>query len=238
MKTFKHTHLSTRYDRSVEVLRKVVSGYTETADIITLTEVDSERREKALRFDKWGVVTGDKTGRDDCGILWDESVWWSRHEETFNVTPYMAGNVGAAVAILEHKATGKRVLFSVIHLPSSVEGNGRVAGGRRDEWYDAVNAWRKKCKALARKYKTRRMVLVADWNLNLKARWVRTVVRGLFPLWKFTWDVSKLPAGGTHGSRLIDFTITKGRIKVARRPRIHRSHPVSDHRGYDEVLEL
>jgi hypothetical protein len=234
----KHAHLSTRYDKSVDALRRVVRGFTEYADIITLTEVDSEKREKALKFDGFGVITGDKTGRDDCGILWDVSVWQLIHKETFNVSPYMAGNIGAAVVILEHRKTGKAVLFSVIHTPSSVEGNGRVEGGRRDEWYAAVRNWRNKCKKLAKQYGAPRMVLVADWNINLKARWVRAVVSSLFPRWKYVWDLRKLPVGGTHGPRLIDFTIYKGKLKVAVRPKIHRSTAASDHKGYDEVLEI
>ena len=87
MSTFKHTHLSTRYDKPVEALRRVVRGYTDTADLITLTEVDSERREKALNFTGWGNVTGDKTGRDDCAILWDTNVWKIIDKSTFNVAP-------------------------------------------------------------------------------------------------------------------------------------------------------
>jgi len=208
------------------------------ANVITLTEVDSEKREKALAFDGWGFITGDKTGRDDCAILWDKQDWEKIHASTFNVTPYMAGNIGASVAVLDHKETGKRVLFSVIHTPSSVEGNGRVSGGRRDEWYKAVKEWKARCKEIAKRLNCARLVLVADWNINLKAKWVHSVVKGLFPRWKFVWNLKRLPVGGTHGPRLIDWTIFTGKLKVVRGPKIHRSTAASDHKGYDEVLEI
>lgn len=239
-KTFKHAHLSTRYDDPVIALRRVVKGYIEDgAHVVTLTEVDSEKREKALRFDGWGVVTGDKTGRDDCGILWEESVWHILHKETFNVGEYMAGNIGAALVILENKATGHRVLFSVIHTPSSVEGNGRVEGGRRDEWYQSVRRWKKHCETVAKQFNTKRFVLVADWNLDLKRRWVQSVIRGIFGRrYRFVWNLRDLPVGGTHGPRLIDWTMMRGELRTARGPKIHRSTAASDHKGYDEVIEL
>lgn len=233
---FKHTHLSTRYDKSVDSLRRVVKGYTDTADVITLTEVDSERREKVLRdLPNWGFAAGDKTGRDDCAILWDQKVWRLIDKDTYNVSPYMAGNIGAVVVILEFKETGKHVLFSVVHTPSSVEGNGRVSGGRRDEWFEAVKRWRNRCEMIAKSRNIKHIVLVADWNINLKAKWVQSLIRTLFPKYQFVWNLRDLPVGGTHGPRLIDWTMTKGLV-VERRPQIHRSTAASDHKGYDELL--
>lgn len=238
MHPFKHNHLSTRYDRSVESLERVLRSYIKDgADIITLTEVDSEKREKVIRsFEGWGSITGDKTGRDDCAVMWKQSEWEVIHAETFNVAKYMAGNIGAAVAVLQHKHLRYRIVVSVVHLPSSVEGEARVMGGRADEWFLARRNWVRRVKKLKRAYKADAMAIIADWNIDLKKRWVKVLIKSLHPRWKFVWNLSDLPAGGTHGKRIIDFTLIKGKIRVVKRPKIHRTTAASDHRGYDEVL--
>lgn len=216
-------------------MQRVVEDFIKTSSVCTFTEVDSEAREKVLRQVKgWGFVAGDKTGRDDCAIIWDSSVWTLLHKETKNVAKYMAGNIGAAFAVLEHKATGRAVVFSVVHLPSAVEGNGRVAGGRADEWRLARKNWLRHVKALQKRFSAD-AIIVADWNLDWKKRWVRVLIRSLMPKWKMVWG-KKLPVVGTHGNRLIDWTMFRGRIRVVRRPSIHKITKASDHRGYDETL--
>lgn len=215
-------------------MQRVVSSYIDTASIITLTEVDSEKREKVLRqFPGWGVTVGDKTGRDDCAVMWNKSEWTVLFATTYRVAKYMAGNIGAALAVLEHQSTGQVILVSTVHLPSAVEGNGRVSGGRADEWYTARKNWVRTVKRVGKRYGVKKFLLVADWNLDLKKRWVRVLIKSQFPTWKWAWK--KFPKVGTHGNRLIDFSLIKG-LKVVRTPVIHKITGASDHRGYHEVL--
>lgn len=236
MNKFKHIHLSTRYDRSTDVLRRVVASYIRhDASIMTFTEVDTEKREKVLRqFEGWGFVAGDKTGRDDCGIMWNEEEWTVLHKETINVAKYMAGNIGAAYAVLEHKDTGKAIVVSVVHLPSSVEGHGRVAGGRAAEWFLARRNWVKHAKALRKRFGAKSIMLVADWNLDLKKKWVRVLIKAQHPRFKWLWK--NWPVVGTHGNRLIDFTLIKGGLRMVKHPEIHGMTRASDHRAYEETL--
>jgi hypothetical protein len=146
----------------------------------------------------------------------------------------MAGNIGAAVAVLKHKHSNNKIVVSVVHLPSSVEGQGRVEGGRRDEWYEARRNWVRRVKQLRRKYDADAMMIIADWNIDLKRAWVRTLIKSLFPTWRWVWN--EFPNIGTHGNRLIDFTLIKGKLRIAKKPKIHRITGASDHRGYEEVL--
>lgn len=237
MSTFKHTHLSTRYDRPVDTLQKVLERYIETSDIITLTEVDSEKREKVIRsFPKWASVTGDKTGRDDCAIMWHDDEWEVIHKETHNVGEYMAGNIAAAYVVLKHVHSTMRIVVSVVHLPSSVQGQGRVVGGRAPAWFTARRRWVRRAHKLKRQHRADAILLVADWNIDLKRVWVRSLIKTLMPSYRFVWRNRAYQTIGTHGSRLIDFSVFKGKLRVHRRPDIHKITSASDHRGYDEVL--
>lgn len=236
MNRFKHIHLSTRYDRSADVLRRVVASYIRNgASLLTFTEVDSEKREKVLRqFEGYGFIAGDKTGRDDCGIMWNEEEWEVIHAKTFNVAEYMAGNIGAALVVLKHKTSRKKIVVSVVHLPSAVEGSGRVEGGRAAEWYLARRNWVSTTKKIAKRFGVRSILLVADWNLDLKKAWVRALIKSQHPKWKWVWKT--FPTVGTHGNRLIDFTLFKGPLRVVERPQIHGITKASDHRAYEETF--
>ncbi len=248
MKTFKHIHSSSRYDRSLKSLEDAVNDYMDKSSVITLTEVSAEARESVLRKVAkqrgWGTATGDLSGRDDCAILWDEKTFEKVHARSYVLslkTYYTSSGRKTAPnasvdAVLKHKAAGKRILFSVAHLPAGVEGRNGLGGKlprRVVAWRAAQKGWRGRWNYLANKYKTDAVVVIADWNLNLKKAGVRALFKVVQPGMRSVWNKGPFPSSGTHGTRIIDFTFIRGKIVlVGGKPKILAKNASSDHTAY------
>ena len=249
--SFVHTHSSSRFDRALPVLLDAVRKFVADCDLLTLTEVSSEAREKVLRVvaqeENWAVLTGDLSSRDDCAIMYDKDIWKARYVETREVTNksfiifgHTSKPVAAISAILEHLDTGKLVLVSVCHLPSSVEGKKGLTGkvSRVHAWRDAHRGWRRRWNQLAKRYKVDGVLVCGDWNINIKRKVFQVLLKGLQPAMRPTLDYKRLPVRGTHGNRLIDFTFIRGDLRVTFRPIVAPQGPSSDHKPYQEGLGL
>lgn len=243
MTKFVHLHSSGRYDRSPESLGRAVARYIKDADLVTFTEVEYENREKVLRkVVGWGCATGDISPRNDAGIIWDNSVWRLIAEGNEVIADVAAAGqkpVSATWAVLEHKPSTKTVIVIALHAPSDVEGgNGLKRTQRVTAWWSVANGVRKLWKKISGEYSTDGILVAADWNVNLKKLWVRTLFKTTYPSFALVWSGKHFPKDGTHHSRIIDFTLVRGAVKRLHNPKVYRDDDSSDHQPYIETLQL
>lgn len=106
------------------------------------------------------------------------------------------------VLIREYR-TGCRIWVTATHAPAHVEGRGGLLRGWASKVYRSVMlGWTE----LTYGRRADGRIISADWNLNLRRRWVRAYLRSLFPGTRPGWDHKNLPDRGTIGAhgRLID----------------------------------
>lgn len=236
----KHIHSSGRYDRPLSAVRSALKRYALAADLITLTETHRRSRED-LSLDGYGLVKYLGPGAGDPAILFDEAVWsladrWSHQLTTHEQRRGPGGPrpPHATTALLRHKKSGRKVLVTVAHLPSHVEGDWFQGTWRVFVWRDAQKNWKRIINRL-RKQNGGRVVYVADWNINFKRRVFRALIKALYPRLRLAWR-PPFPARGTHHKRIIDATVTN--MRVVEEARLIRDDDSSDHRPYFERLEF
>lgn len=224
-------HLSGRWDRSARLLaRQVRRAAKHGAKLITLTEVADGKR-PSLTMPGWTKAQdvdgpgGKRFDRGECAILAEDDTWELVRSRSYVIGPDLGpGNrVVVLFALLRHRVTRATLLVSVCHLPSAVEA---VWRGQRATHYRAmVDRWRRIHATWVRAFKPDNEMVVADWNLNVHAAWVKDYLAEAFP----TLDLpANLPKGGTHGSRLIDMVLTRG--WSPKRLTIRSARGASDHR--------
>lgn len=247
---FKHIHASSRYDRSLESLEVSVRRQVNDAPLVTFTEVAFEARERVLRKvgreKGYGVVSGDASNADDCAIMFDKKRFELIYSEQFKSATqviYRTDGVQrdlpySTIAVFKDKLNGKTFVVSVGHYASGVQG----ALAKNDQTYRRAIQWRQSTKntknrvnKLARQYKADARLVVADWNVDFKKLWVRTLVKAIAPSYRNAWKNVKV-AGGTHGKRIIDGTIFYGALKVKGTAKLYRDDASSDHRPYVETF--
>jgi len=239
MKIFRHTHTSSRYDRSAQSLEAALDNYMKDADLITLTEVASPTRSDKIKEKGWGGIWANHGGGDDSAIAWRQSEFELVYADSTPLTNgRLAGsrtNIYAARAVLEH-VSGARLVVSSVHLPASVEGRGGFKKAQRYAvWKVCQVALRLKTNALARRFNADAVMIVADWNINIKMSWVQAWFKTNFPTYRLTWQ-KPFPSRGTHGRRIIDLTLIGGALKTVKKPWLLKKDSSSDHVAYSEVL--
>jgi hypothetical protein len=217
----------------------------ERSSQVTLTEVGAEKREQALRAiaekHGWGLVTGDKSGMDDSGIMWKEKDFFGVASGTHILSGYTyegkgGGVVYAAWAVLQHE--NHKTLVLVAHQASGVERGGGLKGAAR-----RVRKWRKDTKALkqlwnklADKYDVDSVQVTCDWNVNIKNPFFRALFRRMYP--GMNRIVHKpWPARGTLGDRLVDFTFIRGDIS-GRGVVVMPLNNSSDHKPFRQTVTI
>jgi hypothetical protein len=255
MHNFTHVHSSGRYDATKPSFIKALNTYVGAASLITVTEVHLERREQIMRevakAHNYGVVTGDGSARDDCGIMYDKEVWeyitgFTRKTipagayRQVDGTPVQAAY--AVFAVLRHKVSKKKILVTVAHLPPTVEVKGRFSPGRSVSraaaWRTGQKNWKNAWNLIARNHEVDGVMIVADWNLNIKSYPIRMFLQSLQRGMTLVWGNGPYPSGGTHGRRIIDFTYVRGAVKRIGRPVLMYDDASSDHRPYKELLGI
>jgi hypothetical protein len=231
-----HAHTSSRFDRSPASLAALAHQLRARGpDVLTVTEVDNPRRARALRASGWVVYRPPGT---DVALSWPRSRW-----RAAGARPGVLGNgLGAGWVVLDRRAPRaglrgepSRILVTLAHLPSHVEYGDRWRTGepRVGLWRTAVRRWGHQVAAVAARRHPDLVLVVADWNIDVRRPVWRSTVLRHFPGLRRTWDVGALPRAGTHaGRRLIDATLTNGRGRARLLPRTASS----DHRPYDEIL--
>jgi hypothetical protein len=239
---FQHVHSSSRFDRSVPSLFAAASRYNLLAELVTYTEVDKEKREEGIRKangDVFGLVSGDESNKNDCAISYKKSRFRLIGQEQFLATKidYTPGGVDlyATIALLEDRSTHKRIIVCVIHLPAHIETDMRrgKSTAKTRAWYRAFARTKRRCNFLMRRHRAVAVLLVADYNLNFKKEWVRNLLKHQAPKYKHTWHNLKVRLG-THGKRIIDATLIRGKMKGS--ARLFVDDDSSDHRPYVETL--
>src|SRR6478609_7156473 len=246
MNPFVHIHSSSRYDRGTEGLKLAANKYNQDADLVTYTEVESKGRKAAVKEaagDEFGCVFGAMPElANDQVITYRKSRFKLIHSETFKTSDFqyfakrgpLFPKPAVVVAVLEDKETGKRFAISVEHLPASVEGNlaHKSETRRTVVWFDSFRHGKKYLNQTARKYDCDGRLFIADFNINFKRLWARTLVKTMAPSYMNLWKNVNIK-GGTHGNRIIDATLARGDIG-AKKPGavLYEDDASSDHRPY------
>jgi hypothetical protein len=260
---FTHIHCSSRFDRSAQSLDFDLETWRQSSSLITLTEVDNDQRAAQMRAVGWGYynVVGGSYG-DDCGMCWDTDVW----KRLSGTTLKMSGNYERAIShnhvaiysitcVLQSVRTGHKLLVSCSHFPAHVEGQG---GFRTDlaQWQSrklaymaALTSWSTHVKAQRALQNIDATLIVADWNLNLKAQWFRQILMGH---WGNEYDIAwrNMPTAGgtvhggttsspgqTHVDHIIDGSLFNG-LDITGGPTLMGRVSSSDHRPYTEKFQF
>jgi hypothetical protein len=260
---FQHIHCSSRFDRTPAQLEIDLDNWMKTASIVTMTEVGNDRHAAQLAEKGWGYlyVKGAAPG-DDCGIAWHKRDWdlVKRFDQRISTIRIPRGKVNAQQwfisVLLRGRAMGHTLLVCVTHMPAHLQGRGGQHWGtwdahwkiRKAAYQQAMKNYSTHVKALARKHKADAVLVIADWNLNLKLAWVQHYMnvhwgKDYRQAWKrfptsggsrFGKQVVPLGAPGKgHGDPIIDGTLYHG-VEVAVEPNLMTPVRSSDHRPYRE----
>jgi len=113
----------------------------------------------------------------------------------------------------------------VIHLPSGVEGlRGLERGAQAEVWRDSIEGLKRLVDSLDGP-----VIITGDWNVNLRRKWVRALLSEHFPGFEHTAYPTKTQ--GTHGRRVIDFSLARGFTSTGE---VVSSLHSSDHRAISE----
>lgn len=257
--TFTHIHCSSRFDRSAESLEADLDTWMQSASLITLTEIDNDRRASRMAEKGWNYFNSKlNNGQDNCGMCWDTSVWVKKRTHVAQLenvryqtlSHHTSPFVWAISVLLGSRVDDSTLMVSLTHLPAHIQGRGGFAnprGPEDQEWRarklaytTAMTTWSSTTKVLVKSWKPSATMCVADFNLDLKVKWVRDYLKdhwdstGLQLAWR---DFNSLGTSIDGGSRVIDGTLYKG-MKLDQKPRIMKSVRSSDHRPYTESFEL
>lgn len=250
MVAFVHIHSSGRFDRSPESLKAAVLKYQEDADVITLTEVSTGSRKKAVRDangDAFSAVIGDQGNHNDGVVVFNKSkyalVYYENHKAAnstyFRKNGHRTKPIYATIVVLREIKTDKYFVMTVIHLASSVEGDlyHKHKTLRTISWLKTFRGAKNRTNLLKKRYKAQAAFFIADYNVNFKRAWARAVVKAVAPRYSNNWKKTAV-VGGTHGNRIIDATLIKGKAVSFGGAKLYANDDSSDHRPYIETLRL
>ena len=222
---FIHLDRPSRDDRSAAALGEDLVGWRAKASVITLTDVENDKRAAKLGADGWGYYNSpNDDGSDVCGIAWNADLWgryWSGRKRLTNRTYQLySGKTGkklyACSTVLKYKTTGHTVLVSAVRFPDHVEGD---TGFRTDDerwkarkaaYIGAVQGWRDYVKDLRKRRPTDGVLMVADWNLDWKLGWVQEQMHAWWSPVGMKEGWIHLPTKGTFGDRISDGALYRG----------------------------
>lgn len=244
MQTFAYLHSSGRFDRPPAQVRLDLGVWLRdtSVSLLTLTEFKGNHRVAVLDEDPaWSLYNGEeKPGADDVVVVWRKDEWRLLEtdsavlstKKSYSHTGHLIPPQRATTVLLEHRPTGHTLLVSVSHLSSHVEVPGGLRESLRSEvWKDATRSWHRHLRSLRKAWKPTARLVVADWNVNLRAPWFRVYLSRLFPAMRPVWQ-RPYPKRGTLRRRLIDIPLVSWRLAVTSGPRLLRQHVSSDHTAF------
>lgn len=264
---FHHIHCSSRYDRSPASLEYDLDNWMASCDLITVTEVTNNQRAARLREKGWGYYNA-KAGADadNCAIAWETATWHRVSGKVIRLSSNTFDRlngmhniyVWAATVVLRHAKTGHKLLVSCSHMPSHIEG----AGGfnhtdlgwqaRKQAFMTGLTNWSTHVKDQSKKQNIDAQLIVADWNVNLKADWVRQLLGNHWGAdYEIAWKVMPTSGGALHGGpqapagspgqgqhdSIIDGSLYSG-LSVTKGPSQMARVSSSDHRPYTERFKF
>lgn len=207
-----HSMLAKVIKTDPDAIRAALLLHKRNCSVITGTEATCPKWDTLLTEDGWQAFheVGDY-GRGDPWVSWDPALWTLAANWTLQLSAvtYNGRRCHAAVAVLDHKGFGRRVAFISVHFPAHLEGDMRRdrATTRTRAYRSALAGLRDLVAHLRVEHPNIRIVLAADWNLNIRRAWVRGLLRHGLRTTGLTL-VNPLPDKGTHGKRLIDWAAT------------------------------
>lgn len=231
---------SSRYSLSWRSLIRAVRNYAEQtrANFIVTTEVANNERSNALgRLLGFGLVHFEdgRKGEDETAIQFRRRWWRKVSAEADPLSRKgIAARSGSLVfsvdALFRNRRTGQTVLICAVHLPRFWE--------EKAAWLECIERLEHKWDAWQRDPEIDCVVIVGDWNYDLRDEGNRDEMRESFPGCQLTWSRSKnrLPTSGTHGKRLIDYAIVHG--GTITRAELLADDASSDHRPWFMRVQL
>lgn len=200
-------HLSGRYDAEPDEWRDALDYLATEGQVIALTEA---RGVDAVAG--WAAEHGWSLARPagaECAILAEPGIELDRVAAPLLTPQRLASGKVVRATTARLKVPGRRRWWgSVAHLPSSVEGRGKIAAGRQAAVHGlSVAGW-----ALHMAGKGGRTVRTFDANLNYRLAWVRRFARATWARPRHGWR-GKLPEAGTFRGRLIDWSLVGRGLK-------------------------
>lgn len=249
---FTHIHCSSRFDRSPASLEYDLDNWMQHSSVITLTEVVNNNRAARIAEKGWSYYNAkDDQGRDadNCAVAWRTDIWKRRIGKVLRLSNntfdrvYGLQNlyIWASTVVLTHDS-GHRLLVSVSHPPAHIEGpNGFKTAGegwaaRKKAYLTALTNWSTHVEDISRKQQVDGRLIVADWNLNLKDKWVRDMLKQHWGA-EYHLGWKHFPTEGSRDSaRIIDGSLywnmsTDGAELM---PRVRSS----DHRPFRETFTM
>lgn len=231
-------HHALRFDATERQVIAALQYDMDRCDILDVTEVGSDRMQRILRgvahAHGWRLhAPGDRAKRE-TSVLWNPAVVNLEYADTFQPTTrrldtHRGGEMwchGLLFSIVGHRAAQWWVAAG--HAPAHVQG----PRGFRElpRWAVSVAVYHAYLSGIKRRMKGRKpRVLALDWNLNLKAGWVRGYIAARFPGARCSWR-RPWPKGGTHHRRIIDWLLLRG-LRLVKASRLLRKFPGLDHRA-------
>lgn len=212
---FQHRHhsmLAKVIKTDPDAIRAALRLHRRSCSVITGTEATRPKWGELLIENNWQAFheAGDY-GRGDPWVSWDPALWTLAANWTVQLSTvtYNGRRCHAAVAVLDHKGFGRRVAFISVHFPAHLEGDMRRnrATTRTRAYRSALAGLRDLVAHLRVEHPDIRIVLAADWNLNIRHTWVRGLLRYGLRTTGLTL-VHPIPDKGSHGKRLIDWAAT------------------------------
>jgi hypothetical protein len=251
---FTHIHCSSRFDRSAASLEADMDDWMAHSSLITVTEVRRDQKAATLREAGWAHYNSPLGNNADvCAIAWKTSTWhrkdaFVRKLSSVRYVRALANKPGpptyACNAVLKHVVTDQTLLVSVTHMPAHLEGHWAHPGtdawrARKQAYTDAMHGWSNLVLALERRYRPAGVLVVADWNLNLKEQWVRDYMAGHWTKagLRRAWVHFPTAGGSLGGNRIIDGSYYGG-LSVTGGPDLMPRVRSSDHRPYSESFKM
>lgn len=263
---FTHIHSSSLFMNTASSLEADLDVWMTKASLITLTEIQNNRRAATMRERGWRYFNAKRDqGYDQCGVCWAIEDWhlqrsWVRklndNAFTRGLTQRPSAPIVSCTVLLKSVQTGQTLLVSVVHMPAHVEGPGGWRTdlakwqARKAAYLSSLKNWSIHIEDLERKKRPDGTLVVADWNLNLKQHWVRDLLHTRFDGHRQAWVQFPTEGGSMHGgpvaplgpgkgshAKIIDGTLYRG-LKVTRHPNLMAAAESSDHRPYIEAFEF
>ena len=212
------------------------------ADVIDLSEVAAHRGSLvAWAWDMYyNLHHSSERGKSENAVLVHQEFGTVLIERHPLLTPLRLRTarkapLHAIKVLIRTHVTGSRIWDVATHAPAHVEGKGRLLPGWASEVYRSVMLG---LTELTYGRRADGRIISADWNLNVRRRWVRAYLRSLFPGTKPGWDFKSLPERGTIGGhgRLIDGP--RSDLPIAEHSVILKPMPGFKHRAVRTVYLL
>lgn len=241
----RHTHASGRFDRSPKSLLVSLLWFASISGLVTTTEGAGKARVRILNripgFDHF------KFHACDAAVLWRSSRFKALARRGMHVGTVSEGarrSIAASTVVLKRRRgkTRETIVVSSVHLPSDVEAAiSKMLAGRptpRGTQYHAIfTEWYAEVQEVADEFDADFVIMACDSNLDYFKPWVQRFADNNAPRVHVGWN-GHLPKRGTHGKRLIDWSLLSHNLKVKRIRVLGRKvvTRASDHRAFTEVI--